>query len=534
MAAGADGQPTPVDASTLPRDGGDISFEVDGQADAAIGGDPDAQSTRPDAAPFVVPPDPTSLASPVDPTVAPDTFESLRFLFEGSAPIQQGVAPDAIAPNRASLVFGVVTFRDGSPVAGARATVLGEPDLGRTHTRADGRFDLVVNGGGRVVVAIELPGFLPVQRAILVPWNASRSIEDVVLTPLDTIVTDVDFLSLTEPLLARSTEIVDQSGRRSASVLFRPGTVATMRLPDGSTAPLLRLSFRATEYTVGPTGPAAMPGPLPDASGYTYAVELSADEAIASGATRVEFTTPVVLYVDNFIGFPAGETVPVGYYDHGRAAWFAAPNGRVIDVLGRAGDHALLDIDGDAAPDGEVALSELGIDDAERRAIAAGYADGASLWRVSIAHFTPWDCNWPYGPPDGAEAPEPGDIAVELRPDRDCEKSGSIIHCKSRVLGQTIPIPGTALSLNYDSKQVPGGHLSALEIPLTGATIPGPLGRVHVEVEVAGRVFRHSEAGAPGLSWKFEWVQIRPGPSSIEFPRQAASGSLGRDDAVFC
>jgi len=33
---------------------------------------------------------------------------------------------------------------------------------------------------------------------------------------------------------------------------------------------------------------------------------------------------------------------------------------------------------------------------------------------------------------------------------------------------------------------------------------------------------------------KLIWVQIRPGPSSIEFPRQAASGSLGRDDAVFC
>jgi len=35
-------------------------------------------------------------------------------------------------------------------------------------------------------------------------------------------------------------------------------------------------------------------------------------------------------------------------------------------------------------------------------------------------------------------------------------------------------------------------------------------------------------------SFVFDRVQIRPGPSSIEFPRQAASGSLGRDDAVFC
>ena len=47
---------------------------------------------------------------------------------------------------------------------------------------------------------------------------------------------------------------------------------------------------------------------------YTYAVELSADEAVAVavGATRVDLSEPAAFYVENFLGFPVGEPVPAG------------------------------------------------------------------------------------------------------------------------------------------------------------------------------------------------------------------------------
>jgi hypothetical protein len=63
---------------------------------------------------------------------------------------------------------------------------------------------------------------------------------------------------------------------------------------SGQSQTLISLSIRATEYTVGKAGPASMPGKLPPSSGYTYAVELSADEAIAAGATTVTFSKPLV------------------------------------------------------------------------------------------------------------------------------------------------------------------------------------------------------------------------------------------------
>ena len=109
--------------------------------------------------------------------------------------------------------------------------------------------------------------------------------------------------------------MTDTDGSRRVIVVFPAGTAATMTLPNGSTQPLTTMHVRATEYTVGPNGPVAMPANLPGLSGYTYCVELSVDEAIAAGAVGVIFSQPVVTYVENFLKFPVGTDVPVGIYD---------------------------------------------------------------------------------------------------------------------------------------------------------------------------------------------------------------------------
>ena len=106
-----------------------------------------------------------------------------------------------------------------------------------------------------------------------------------------------------------------------------------MELPGGATQSLNTLHVRATEYTIGPNGPSAMPATLPANSFYTYCVELSVDEAIAANARAVRFSQPVVKYVDNFLSLAIGTTVPEGYYDRQQAQWVASDNGRVVQVL---------------------------------------------------------------------------------------------------------------------------------------------------------------------------------------------------------
>src|SRR5437879_114164 len=202
-----------------------------------------------------------------------------------------------------------------------------------------------------------------------------------------------------------------------------------MVMPDGSMQPLSTLHVRATEYTIGPNGPAA----LPATSAYTYAVEFSADEAVAAGATQVTFTAPIISYTENFRSFPVGGIVPVGYYDRDRATWIPSTNGRVLQVLARTNGLAELDITGNGLPADAAALAALGITDAERQQLAALYQPGQSLWRVAIGHFSPWDINWGIGWPPDAVAPNQPVPPAGL-PDDPCTQAGSVIECQTQVL----------------------------------------------------------------------------------------------------
>lgn len=102
-----------------------------------------------------LPPDPANVAPPHDPTIAVDIFEANRFLWEAAEPIQVGVLPGALEPKRVSFVRGRALQSDGTPLRGVRVHVFGEPQLGFTFSRADGVYDITVNGGGGVVLTYE-------------------------------------------------------------------------------------------------------------------------------------------------------------------------------------------------------------------------------------------------------------------------------------------------------------------------------------------------------------------------------------------
>lgn len=436
-------------------------------------------------------------------TVVADTT---AFLYSGVDPIQKQVAPGAIDHDRASVLRGRVLRRDGSPIGGVRVTVLDHPELGRTATRDDGGYELAVNGGGTVVIEYEREGYVPGQRTLDTDALEFDAVDEIVLVPYADEVAGVDLTPGAGIQVAQSAPVTDRDGTRQATLLLDPDTDATARLPDGSTKPLPdKLNIRATEYTIGASGPAAMPGDLPPTSAYTYAVDYSVDEASKDGAVQVDFDKPVVTYVDNYLGFSAGTAVPMGYYDREKGEWVAAPDGVVIDVVGVSAGKAQLDLDGDGKADTGAKLTALGIDDAELIKLGQLYSAGDSLWRAAISHFTPWDYNWPYGLGPGATAPgQPGPSSGDGPGDGGCKKSGSTILCDDQVLGEQAPITGTPYTLHYISDRVPGRRADdALEIPLTGATVPATLSRVDLTIEVAGRTIQESFQPAPNLSKAF-------------------------------
>lgn len=467
------------------------------------------------SAPPEVVPSPETVATELG-AGEPPFADSVAFLWEEDPAVQRGVDPTIFEDYRLAVLRGRVLDVAEQPLEGVRITIHGRPEFGYTYTRVDGAFDIAVNGGEALNVGYSKAGSLPVQRQTQVPWEDFVVMEDVVMTALDSNSTSITSNSSSWQV-ARGSLQSDTDGSRQATVLFPEGTSATMIHSDGFTEELLTsLNVRATEYTVGPTGPRAMPGTLPPQSAYTYAVEMSVDEALLTGAVRVEFSNELPFYVENFLGFPVGGIVPAGYYDRDLAAWVASKNGLIVDVRGiDSKGKAMLDVDGDQVVEtAATLLSDYGITADELKKLgevyAAPYSLPQSMWRVPIDHFTPWDYNWPFGPPFDADAPpdESPRLANEFDPDSqdsDCEW-GCSIEAQRQVLGETIPIAGTSLSLNYRSNRQLGYKASqTVEIPLSGAIIPPSLESIEVSVHIAGRRIKQSFAPQANLSHTFVW-----------------------------
>lgn len=433
---------------------------------------------------------------------------STEFIYSDPDPIQTGVDPGDISAQRAAVLRGRVTDHLGAPLQDVTLSVRDNPQYGQTLTQSDGTFAFVVNGGGRLTVDYRASGFLPVQRNITPPWQDYAWLPDVELIPIDSQVTVID-LDSANLQVAQGSTVNGPRGPRQPTLIIPANTSATAETVDGTPVPVSSLSLRATEYTVGASGPQRMPGNLPATSGYTHAVELSADEAGVEGS--VEFSSPVYYYVENFLEFPTGEPVPSGYYDRQMGSWVASQNGRVIEIVDTSGGQASVDIDGDGTPDDSPALDDLGFTDAELIQLATLYTPGTSLWRVPVAHFTSWDNNWPYGPPTGAAGPPgqgPDDSEGRQGFKESCDQSGSIIACESQRLSEVVPIVGTNLYLVYSSDRVPGFTKNmTVSVPVAGGVLPDvePLS-AEVTFEIAGTqtVFPISTL-TPGLTQTFEW-----------------------------
>jgi hypothetical protein len=286
---------------------------------------------------------PVIVAPPIDLTVATSVYEAGRFLIEGTRPVQSGVGFGAVDPRRAVWLRGRALFANGSAAPGAQVSVVGATELGSTRTRLDGRYDLLVNGGGKVTLRLERAGYFTIDRSVDTVWQETYSFADVVLSSPE-LGTSVDLTS-TGPgaKLATGRVVQDERGTRRTTLIFPPGVTA---YPGGSAQPLDAVTVSSTELSAE-LGPGALTAPLPPTTGYGFMAELGAAES-----TDLVFSSPVYVYVDNFLSISTGKSVPAGFYDRSSTRWIPSDDGRVVSVLGTdALGHAELDTDGDGTAD---------------------------------------------------------------------------------------------------------------------------------------------------------------------------------------
>ena len=407
----------------------------------------------------------------------------------------------AYSPKRFSLVNGEVKDKSGQPIAGVVVSVLKHPEYGTVYTDQGGAFTCPVEGGGYLEVAFKKAGYIGSQRQVDVKWNEIAVVESIVMLEEDPSATQVSFNGSSASVIThQSTPVADESGSRSCTMVFKGDNKAYAKV-DGREIELTSVTVRATEFEV----PQSMPSKLPANSGFTYCVNLGVD-----GADQVRFEKPVVVYVDNFLGFPVGMPVPAGYYDYQKGVWVPSSNGVVVRLLDVNGDGTVdaLDATGDGLPDdldhdGQTADEVEGIRD------VGTYVAQNTYWRVEVTHFTPWDFNWPYAPPLDATAPTPegNPVADQQVPTEEGEPStcsNSYVENMSRVYHEDIPILGTGMTLHYASSRVPG-YRTSIVVPISGATVPASLKKIIARVEVAGRTYEQTVAPATRQKVSFAW-----------------------------
>ena len=291
-------------------------------------------------------------------------------------------------------------------------------------------------------------------------------------------------------------------------------TRATVELPGGGTQELSQLTLRITEYTVGSELESRLPGPLPPSMDPTYAVELTADEAVALGGSRVEFSQPLTFLVENFTGIPTGNPVASAWWDASAGRWTAAPDGLAIEVLLEAEGRAIVDVTGRGEPASAAKLAELGISGVELERIAALYSPGARLLRGRVDHFSSWywgvgiSYAWAqaFGPRATLGLPHVADDLRTASPS--VGHFGGVIDQENLVLREGVPLAGTSLLLTHASDWVPGRRAPyRLEVPLAGAEVPPELASIELEVTSGGKRIRRGlpAAGGSGRQDRVGW-----------------------------
>ncbi len=415
------------------------------------------------------------------------------------------IPPDATIPSydpkRFSLITGLVKDGSGNPLAGVAVGIHGQSEYGTAQTDATGRFSIPLDGGGTITVAYQKTGFIPAHRQVQVGWNTIANVETIVLIPEDTATTAMTFDGNAATILThKSTPTTDSFGSRSLTMVLTGDNRAWVKDVQGNEQAVTNITVRATEY---PT-PESMPAKLPPTSAFTYCAELSVD-----GAKSVRFEKPVVVYVDNFLGFNVGEIVPVGYYDRDRAVWVPSNNGVVVQLLDTNGDGVV-----DAYTDGQNQFAAPGLTDPNQ------YRPGTIYWRVEHDHFTSWDYNWPFGFPMDAIPPNNPNKPITDTPCPNDDKSciNSYVENRNRIFHEDISIPGTDMTLHYASNRT-RGYKSVITIPVSGPTVPASLKNIVVKMEVAGRTFETILPPGPNQQVEYVW-------DGLDYLGRQVSGSI--------
>ena len=445
---------------------------------------------------------PPSITEPDTEPLPTPTFTG-DFTSNYASAVPSNASKQSYDDERFAVITGVVEDRDGNPLPGVEVSLKRYAEYGSTLTNAKGRFEIATEGGNTQILRYRKEGYTPLHRKVTVTNTQVSVAPTVTMLAVDSKSTEIN---LNNAVVQTHISTVvpgngDNEQARSTTLVFDGVSNAHVTFPDGHSENFSKITVRATEFET----PESMPSDLPPTSAFTYCGDLTIDEVNDEEAT-VTFNAPVIMYVNNFLGFDVGFNVPVGYYDRDKAKWIANQDGVVVELLDMDGDGVVdaLDYTGDGQPDDFNDNNDT-TDDAIGLQDPAVYKPNTTYWRTSITHFTPWDCNWPYGPGDDDVPPNNPEADGDNDGDKptNCDGVGSYVSTGDQSFHEDIAIPGLSQKLWYASNTA--SRFKTVRIPASGDEVPSSLRSITVMMEVAGRTFTQTLPAAANQEAVFIW-----------------------------
>ena len=426
---------------------------------------------NPDPTPIPVPADPKDVAPELDPGAATSVYDATKFLFTGANPIQRDVEP------------GAIERQDRSPSCAARVPgPRRQADRGRARDRASTTPSSAApapaptaSSTSPSTAAASRSSSRPrasctVQRTLSPNWQdyetARRRRDGPGRPEREGHRPELD-ASRSRSSRAPSPRTRTASARARCSSPRAP--TPRWSCPNGQTKAVGELKIRVTEFTYGDQGDEAMPGSLPAQLRLHVRRRVQRRRGAEgrrdrrSTSTSRSSTTPRTSSARR-----SAAPVPTGYYDR-ETRRVEGGRERPRDQGPQRGERHRRRRhrrrrQGRHRPRHD-----------RRRARATSpslYEPGQELWRVLITHFTPWDHNWPYGPPPGAKPPKLKEFEWK-DPNDPCQQQGSAIGCETQTLGESIPVTGTGMTLDYSTERTPGWRVDeTLRSRSRAATLP--------------------------------------------------------------
>jgi RHS repeat-associated protein len=416
-----------------------------------------------------------------------------------AAPFSEFIAQNAtvstLNPMALAVYSGVVIDKDGSPLSDVEVSLLQSPEYGSVKSNLDGRFVLVGPAGSQTVV-YQKPEYVVIQRSVIAPSSQWSTLPNVMLLERDKKQSMIDLRSGLAQV-HQSSVIQDEFGERRATVVFNGITSAEIRSKNGDKRAIQQFGFSATEFET----PTSMPGELPATSAFTWASDLHV--AGTHYTDSVHFNADVVLYLDNFLKFPVGEIVPVGYFDRNLSKWIASPNGVVVKLLDKNSDGIVdgIDYNDDGIADD---VNNSGSSTDEAIGLSA-YRAGDTLWRAAFNHMTPYDLNWA-AETDGTEPGDPdadenGEDELDIE---ECTAVGSYVTPKPLVLHDDIGITGAGIALHYSSQRT-AGYQHKITATVSDGELPVGVVEMIARLEIGGKIYEQRFVPTAQQRVEFIW-----------------------------